>query len=928
MTRNLFKLSTPALAFAALAAATLTAQAQEANDVLWGNTDPAGGNWSVGTNWPQFGFAPEAATFNEQGVINNGGLAFVIDTPAPVGGVTLGTDDASTGALEIRSGGSLTVVDNGITSGVVEVGEQNSDVGFGFLTVERGGTLTTKVLRSGAGDSTITLGTGGGAGVATVNADQVLFRSDTRITPNVSLNFGQLRIGGQGNVITEVTSGGNAIINVTDFANLPGTLTLDFTDVTPSVGDSWTVLEAGAIASGFGALTTTAELGPGLGFTQQVVDSGNREQLVVDLEALLTLQVSRSTGVATIVSESGNPVQLTAYNLQSADGTINPAYNSLEDQSVGGFQESGPAGLTATQAGELSSIGGVAIDGTGVSLGSAYTPAAIPVFGAPVVDDLGFTYTDDTGRAFTGFVEFDEAPIANNLVLRIDPATGDARLINDSETALDLDVYSIASDSGALLTTWNSLADQAISTFQEANPSANRLSELDPTGSVAVAAGGFLELGGLWDINGLQDVDDLTLEFRDLTLGEFDGIVEFGAFDEVLLDGDANGDGNVDLLDLDILGSNFGLMGGATVADGDFNGDGNVDLLDLDILGSNFGATINNAVAVPEPTTLTGLLAAVATLLFRRRRVLAVVGGPTTTPSQPETTTMLPHFAIAFALAGVVAGTANAQPVTIVAADVADVVGAFTDGSITITPRDENGNISGFGNAARFFGSVSGSNAAAINDADGDPATTDDRDTVEISLTSGSALRDIGFAFTRANPVAVSGFASDPLATVAVDPNNSASLAYDDATGTLGIFYNAFNGSQVVIDFGNAAATDGQTLLFEVLDFHQAGPQLAFDQITYDDSFPLLTPGDVDGLGGVTIDDYNIIRDNFFTEGERADGDLTGDGFVSLVDYAQWESNFAGSSTGLEALLGVPEPSSLMLLSVLGAVAIGGSRRG
>ncbi|MEO0530949.1 MAG: CotH kinase family protein [Planctomycetota bacterium] len=56
------------------------------------------------------------------------------------------------------------------------------------------------------------------------------------------------------------------------------------------------------------------------------------------------------------------------------------------------------------------------------------------------------------------------------------------------------------------------------------------------------------------------------------------------------LPGDANGDGAVDLLDLDILGANFGASP-ATLAQGDFNANNVVDLLDLDILGSNFGAT-------------------------------------------------------------------------------------------------------------------------------------------------------------------------------------------------------------------------------------------------------------------------------------------------------------------------------------------------
>lgn len=53
--------------------------------------------------------------------------------------------------------------------------------------------------------------------------------------------------------------------------------------------------------------------------------------------------------------------------------------------------------------------------------------------------------------------------------------------------------------------------------------------------------------------------------------------------------GDANGDRLVGLIDLDILGTNWGateISGGATV--GDFNGDQDVNLQDLDVLGSNW----------------------------------------------------------------------------------------------------------------------------------------------------------------------------------------------------------------------------------------------------------------------------------------------------------------------------------------------------
>ena len=43
----------------------------------------------------------------------------------------------------------------------------------------------------------------------------------------------------------------------------------------------------------------------------------------------------------------------------------------------------------------------------------------------------------------------------------------------------------------------------------------------------------------------------------------------------------ANSDGMVEALDLDILGQHYGMISGANWADGDFNGDGAVNLLDL-----------------------------------------------------------------------------------------------------------------------------------------------------------------------------------------------------------------------------------------------------------------------------------------------------------------------------------------------------------
>ena len=82
--------------------------------------------------------------------------------------------------------------------------------------------------------------------------------------------------------------------------------------------------------------------------------------------------------------------------------------------------------------------------------------------------------------------------------------------------------------------------------------------------------------------------------------------------------GDANEDGVVNVLDLDVLGRNYGGTNAAW-GDGDFNRDRIVNLLDLSILGAYYGQTGGGA--VPEPATLSLLaLGAWLTLFPSSRR--------------------------------------------------------------------------------------------------------------------------------------------------------------------------------------------------------------------------------------------------------------------------------------------------------------------
>jgi hypothetical protein len=91
------------------------------------------------------------------------------------------------------------------------------------------------------------------------------------------------------------------------------------------------------------------------------------------------------------------------------------------------------------------------------------------------------------------------------------------------------------------------------------------------------------------------------------------------------VDGDVDGDDDVDVDDLAIFKANFGGEVSGGISDADFNGDGLVTLADFAIMRGNWGAgsgqapTITDLNATPEPATMS-LLAIGGLLMIRRRR--------------------------------------------------------------------------------------------------------------------------------------------------------------------------------------------------------------------------------------------------------------------------------------------------------------------
>ncbi|MCY2926252.1 MAG: dockerin type I domain-containing protein [Planctomycetota bacterium] len=88
--------------------------------------------------------------------------------------------------------------------------------------------------------------------------------------------------------------------------------------------------------------------------------------------------------------------------------------------------------------------------------------------------------------------------------------------------------------------------------------------------------------------------------------------------------GDVNGDGQVSLLDYNVIKANFGnaYESGNHWGDGDVNGDHQVGLLDFNIVKAHFGHTTGDGAAVtavPEPATIS-LLALAGLAALRRKQ--------------------------------------------------------------------------------------------------------------------------------------------------------------------------------------------------------------------------------------------------------------------------------------------------------------------
>ena len=329
----------------------------------------------------------------------------------------------------------------------------------------------------------------------------------------------------------------------------------------------------------------------------------------VQVSTALSLQVDRGSGEVTLLNRTGGEIDLDGYTIGSPSSSLGDDWNSLQDQSISGWDEADNS--NATRVTEFNPSGSTIVLGNqSISLGQLYSPSAPDAIGETVPEDLSFQYTSPNGKSLVGDVEYSGA--LNNVVMTIDPATGSASIQNQSPFFdIAIDAYTITSADGNLDTEgWSSLAGQGVTGWDAAdNVTEFRLTEFNPTSQSDLAGGGaVLDLGTPFDPSTEIDLNDLSFQYLPVGGEVAEGLIVFGELaagcfiPDGVIPGDLDGDGGVQFLDFLIFAGNFG-QEVSTYEEGDINCNGTVDFLDFLVLAENFGTSVQ-AAAVPEPTAL------------------------------------------------------------------------------------------------------------------------------------------------------------------------------------------------------------------------------------------------------------------------------------------------------------------------------------
>ena len=366
------------------------------------------GDWNTAVNWQDgaiFGL-PNAAN-NEAAAIGNNTTAVLSATATTnIAGLFLGQAANTTGGLRIANSGSLASIAGATELGAITVGV----AGQGNLEVLGGGSLSGTSLSVGGGTgSSLLLGDTSGLTATLSTSGNATLSRTTQITGRF-VNFsvgGSLTLSSQGTLVGKINhSSLFSPIKSTGTANVSGTFRPEFSGVTPTAGNSWSIIDATAINGNFTTLDTSAApalVGAQVYRLKRTPGGVNGQLLQLVVSQVLTLQVHRVSGAVSIVNTGSSPVTLDGYSVLSSLGALTGPWNSLTDQSVSGWVEADPM---ATDLSELHPLVGGFTLGSGQSrtLGSPYV-ATFPEFGVDP-DHLEFEYSTTDHETFHGFVEY------------------------------------------------------------------------------------------------------------------------------------------------------------------------------------------------------------------------------------------------------------------------------------------------------------------------------------------------------------------------------------------------------------------------------------------------------------------------------------------------------------------------------------------
>ena len=591
-------------------------------DYTWQNI--GAGDWGgtgVNYNWDDplsvGGDPAPEGRFGEGAIIDNGGTARVTTVYDNSGTGTFGPGYVTINGdstLQITGGGDLQLDDSdALSSGAFQIGEGGS---AGSLIIESGGALSATTLALFQPGSSIDLdGTASITLTGSGDTNDANLARNVRFTgPNVNFTTNSLQFGENTVLIPEITSASShSTIQVATNATLEGAVQAEFNGVSPSLGDTWNLVEAATVTGTFDSVSATgATFLPGQRVVVQQVPNGGTTLVQLALEQQLYLEVNRNSGAIAIKSSDSSPISFDGYTVNSPAGslkTANGVWDSLGDQAVAGWVEANPS---ATRLSEVQISGSTNVTDTStISLGSPFSPAPV-AFGDPV-DDLSFQYVNETGDVVNAMVEYTGTNV-NNLALIVDPATGEAQLRNASDFSFAIDGYTIRSTSSALdVGGWQSLADDAVDGWVEANPSAGRLSEVDINAATVLSPDSTFDLGDLF--SGTV-VEDLALQF--VLDGEEeirDGVI---LYQEITIPGDFDGDGDVDGNDLTDPTDGWQARFGSDLSGTDF-------LTWQRNFGFGVGAVSASLNNVPEPGTFCSML--LVSFCFSAGCRLTCIGG-------------------------------------------------------------------------------------------------------------------------------------------------------------------------------------------------------------------------------------------------------------------------------------------------------------